>query len=122
MSRLFYDDEYQALRDVIEQGKGYDKSAGHLWPSMKPTSAYAKLKACTNEHGDQRLKFGEILELMRFNGRFDVLYFACDETLHSRPSPKAPQDEQAKLAIVIENAAGTLESALKALDRVRARQ
>jgi hypothetical protein len=116
---LFYDDEFHALRAAIEDGRGYKDTAMHLWPSMKPESAYAKLKAATNLHGDQRLKFGEIITVMRFNNRFDPLYYVCDETLHQRPVQKSPQDEQAKLALVIENAAGTLESALKALDRVR---
>lgn len=118
---LLYDDEYHALRVCIEQGRGYEKTAGHLWPLMKLSSAYAKLKACTNERGDQRLKFAEVLEVMRFNGMYDVLYYICDETLHNRPTQKAPQDEEAKLASVIENAAATMESAMRALERVRAR-
>jgi hypothetical protein len=119
--RLFYDDEFQALRDVVELGHGYPKTAGHLWPGMKPESAYAKLKACCNEHGDQRLKFREYIAVMIFNERFDVLYFASDECSHTRPIPRAPADEEAKLAQVIESAGDTLERALKALDNVRRR-
>lgn len=121
MSRLFYEDEFQALRDVIEQGKGYEKTAGHLWPGMKATSAYAKLKACTQEQGDQRLKFREVIATMVFNDRYDALFFMCDETLHARPVQKAPKDEEAKLASVIETAAGTLERAMQALNRLRVR-
>lgn len=119
---LLYDDEFHALRTCIEQGKGYEKTAAHLWPGMKLNSAYAKLKACTAEAGDQRLKFREIVELMRFNDMYDVLYYICDETLHNRPTQKKPEDEEAKLASVIDGAAATLESAMKALERVRVRQ
>lgn len=119
MGRLFYDDEFQALRDVIEQGQGYMKTAGHLWPGMKLDSAYAKLKACVNEKGDQRLKFREHIAVMRFNETFDLLYFICDECMHARPAPKAPADEEAKLAQVIEAAGGTLERALAALQTLR---
>jgi hypothetical protein len=119
MGRLFYDDEYQALRDVIEQGRGYKETAAHLWPGMKIESAYAKLKACSNEKGDQRLKFREYIAAMAFNGRFDVLYFVCDECMHTRPTPKAPADEEAKLAQIIESAGGTLERALAALQNLR---
>lgn len=122
MSRLFYDDEFQALRDVIEMGKGYQKTSGHLWPGMKPESAYAKLKACTQERGDQRLKFREIIAVMVFNGQFDALYFMCDETMHHRPQPKTPEDEEAKVVAVIDNAATTLSQALKALETMKNRQ
>jgi hypothetical protein len=121
VSRVFYDDEFASLREVIESGKGYEKSASHLWPGLKLASAYAKLKACVRDDGDQRLKFGEIIALMVFNGRFDALYYACDECMHNRPTAKAPADEEARLVTVIEGAAGTLESALKQLDRVRSR-
>lgn len=119
MGRLFYDDEFQALRDVIEQGAGYQKTAAHLWLGMKLDSAYSKLKACCNEKGDQRLKFREIIAVMRYNEHFDVLYFVCDECMHTRPTPKAPADEEAKLAQVIESAGGTLERALAALQALK---
>lgn len=119
---LLYDDDFHALRVCIEQGKGYEKTAAHLWPGMKLQSAYAKLKACSSERGDQRLKFREYVEVMRFNGMYDVLYYICDETLHNRPTQKKPEDEEAKIASVLESAAATMEGAMKALDRLRARQ
>lgn len=122
MSALFYDDEYHSIRTAIEEGKGYKETAMHLWTSMKPESAYARLKACTNGHGDQRLRFGEIVEVMRFNQRFDPLYYACDETLHHRPSTKSPEDEEAKLVSAIDGAASTLERAMKALELMRRRE
>lgn len=122
MSVLFYDDEFHAVRATIECGKGYQKTAGHLWPSMQATSAYAKLKACTSVHGDQRLKFGEIIEVMRFNQCFDPLYYICDETLHHRPAQKSPEDEEGKLAAVIEAAGSQLERAMKALESLRRRE
>jgi hypothetical protein len=122
MSALFYDDEYHPTRAAIEDGKGYQETAQRLWPSMKPESAYARLKACTNSQGDQRLRFGEIIEVMRFNQRFDPLYYACDEALHHRPAPKAPQDEEAKLVSAINGAADTLQRAMNALEALRRRE
>ena len=122
MTQLFYDDEFHPIRAAIEDGRGYKETAQHLWPSMKPESAYAKLKACTTQQGDQRLRFGEIVAIMRFNQRFDPLYFICDETLHHRPTPKSPEDEEAKLITVIEGAGTTLERALKALEGMRRRE
>lgn len=95
--RLFYDDEFEALRRMIEGGEGYKKTAAHLRPDLKPESAYAWLKACVSEQGDQRLKFGQIVEAMKFNRRYDPLFYACDETYHDRPAQRAPEDRQAKL-------------------------
>ena len=71
MGRLFYDDEFEAIRASIEGGKGYKAAATFLWPTMKPESAYARLKACTNTHGDQQLRFGEVVALMQI-GRAHV--------------------------------------------------
>jgi hypothetical protein len=122
VSSLFYDDEFHAIRAAIEEGKGYKETAMRLWPAMKPESAYAKLKASTHVQGDQKLRFGEIVEVMRFNERFDPLYFACDETLHHRPATKAPADEEAKLVIAIDGAATTIERAMKALEALRRRE
>lgn len=94
--KLFYDDEFEALRRMIESGEGYKKTASHLRPDLKPESAYAWLKACVSEQGDQRMKFGQIIEAMRFNRRYEPLYFACDETSHERPNRKEPADAQAQ--------------------------
>ena len=97
MHKLFYDDEFAALRDTIENGKGYKATAMHLWPAMRPESAYARLKVCCNERGDQHLRFGEVVRVMQFNERFDALYFICDEVGHDRPARRAPADKQAEL-------------------------
>ena len=97
MASLFYDDEFQALRSVIETGKGYKASACFLWPEMKPESAYAKLKSCTNPNGDQRLSGGQCIALSKFNDRDDWLAWACDEGGYERPKKASLQDKQAEL-------------------------
>ena len=97
MEKLFYDDEFAALRDVIEDGKGYKATAMHLWPSMKPESAYARLKVCCREHGDQHLRFGEVVRVMQFNDRFDALAYVCDECGFDRPVRRPVADKQAEL-------------------------
>jgi hypothetical protein len=95
---LLYDDEFHALRAMIEGGRGYKATAAHLWPAMKPESAYARLKACTNPGRDEKLSFGEIIQAAKFNERFDALYYFCAETLHAQPVHVAPDDAMAKLA------------------------
>lgn len=95
---LLYDDEFHALRAMIEGGRGYKATAAHLWPAMKPESAYARLKACTNAERDEKLAFGEIIQAAKFNDRFDALYYFAAETLHAQPARVAPEDAMAKLA------------------------
>lgn len=120
--KLFYDDEFDAIQQAISgSGKTFKEVAAHIFPDMKPDSAYARLKACCNPDGDQRLTFGQVIRLMNFCGRHDPLYHACDETLHARPDRKAPEDEAVKLAEVIGNAAHTMERAMKALDHLKVR-
>lgn len=120
--KLFYDDEFDAIQQAIsDSGKDFKIVAGHMFPDMKPESAYARLKACCSPTGDQRLTFGQVLRLMKFCECYDPLMHACDETLHARPDRKSPEDAEVKLVEVIGAAASTMERAMKALDHVRAR-
>jgi hypothetical protein len=119
---LFYDDEHHALRRVVEDGKGYKKSAAHLWPSMKVESAYSKLKHAVNGTNGESLKFGEIAELCTFNERYDGLYWLADRCMHKRPDPKIVTDEERRLVHVIESATDTMKHALRELERMRERE
>lgn len=120
--KLFYDDEFDAIsRAISESGKPFKVVAAHIFPDMKPDSAYARLKECTNAKGDQRLTFGQVVRLMNFCERYDPLMHACDETLHARPDRKAPEDEAVHLVEAINAAAYTMERAMKALDHIKAR-
>lgn len=119
-SKLFYDDEFEALQMMCaNSGKQLKEVAQHLWPDMKLESAYAKLKACLNPKGDENLKFSQVLELMRFTGCYDPLYYACDETMHARPDRKAPEDDVVKLSETIQSAADVLVKATAALERIQ---
>ena len=108
--KLYYEDGREALRHVIENGQGYKPTAHHLWPSMNPDSAYARLKACAKPDGDQKLEFDEILLVMAFNNRFDVLMHACDTCLHDRPPQRAPADRQAELIVQFNESVADLKS------------
>lgn len=120
--KLFYDDEFDAIQTVIgESGKPFKIVAAHIFPDMKPESAYARLKECTSPTGDQRLTFGQVVRLMRFCEAYDPLMYACDETLHARPARKAPADELVNLTEVIHGAADTMNRALKAIEHIQAR-
>lgn len=120
--RLFYDDEFDAIAAAIgASGKPFKLVAAHMFPDMKPESAYARLKDCCSATGTQRLTFGQVVRLMVFCEAYDPLMHACDETLHARPDRKAPEDESVKLAEVISHAASTIERASRALEHIKAR-
>lgn len=120
--KLFYDDEFGAIRQAIsDSGKPFKLVAAHMFPDMKPESAYAKLKRCTDSSGDERLTFGQVTRLMAYCECYDPLMYACDETLHARPDRKAPEDEAVKLVEAINSAANTMERAMKALDHIKGR-
>ncbi len=118
--RLFYDDEHEALAMMIGSSeKTFAECAHFLWPAMKPESAYAKLKRCVSVHGDEHLSFGQVVALMKFCGRYDPLYHACNMTLHARPDRKAPQDQEQRIVESIDHAAHTLQRAMQELQQFR---
>lgn len=120
--KLFYDDEFDAITTAIgDCGKPFKIVAAHMFPDMKPESAYARLKNCCSPTGTERLTFGQVIRLMVFCEAYDPLMHACDETLHARPDRKAPEDEAIKLAEVMNAAANTMERAMRAMEHLQAR-
>lgn len=120
-SRLFYEDEYDALQSMVgTSGKSIKECAAHLWPDMKPASAYAKFQDCLDRKGSEQFKFSQVIELMKFCGRYDPLMYQCDETLHARPDRKTAADETVKLAETINQAANIMSKAMAQLERLRA--
>ena len=121
--KLFYSDEFEALNAMIlSSDRSTKEVAMFLFPHHKPESAYARLKACLNPDKDERLTLGLIIAAMQFCNRFDPLFFACDETDHGRPEIKAPEDEEANLAMVISEAANVMDRALKKIDALQMRK
>lgn len=119
--KLFYEDEYEALSLMVSNSeRTHQELAYHLFPHMKPASAYARLKSCLNPEKDERLTFGQIIAAMKFCERYDPLMFACDETLHARPDRKSPADEEVKLVEAINGAASVMTKAMKQLEQLRA--
>lgn len=98
MSKLFYDDEFDALAQTITRSeKEFKQCAAFLFPHLKPESQYARLKACLNPEKGERLTLGQIIALCDFCKTYDALYFMCDELSHERPKEKNPADERDEL-------------------------
>lgn len=117
--QLFYESAMQAVtRAITESGRPMKQVATHLWPSKKPDTAYARLKACLNEDKDEKFSFEEIIEICRFCERFDPLYFFADECSHSRGEPRAPEDEKAQLQREFVTAARTVQNIATRLEKL----
>lgn len=119
---LFYEDWKASFRRAIEDsGKGWKEVAHHLRPDLKMDSAYAWLRACLRDDGDQKLDFGQGLALMRFCGQYDPLYHLCDETMHERPAVRAPEDEIAALQRAYIAAAGDMRQLVERIERAQSK-
>lgn len=122
MTRLFYEDEYDALAAMIgNSGKTVQECAHRIYPDMKPASAYAKLKSQLNPDGDEHLRFSQVLLLMQFCEAYDPLMYLCDELLHARPDRKEPDDEEVRIVEAINSAASVLNKAMKQLEILQSR-
>lgn len=118
--KLFYEDEYDALREAISSSdRSFKEVAQHLWPSKKADTAYARLKSCLNESKDEHLTFGEIVEICRYCDRFDPLFFMCQELSHEQPKPVTKQDELARLIAQYLEAKRTTDRVGPAIEKLR---
>lgn len=123
MPRTFYEDETEAVRAMIaDSGKTIKECALHLWgASMKPEVATAKLRAQLNHHNEgERLKFADVLALMKYCDAYDPLFYLCDETSHGTPPRLSTQDQQVELAETLRQAADMMARTMARLDRLQA--
>lgn len=122
MTREFYDDEYDAMAAMLgSSGRTVKEFACHLFPTLKPESAYAKLKDKLNPRGSEHMRLGELLALMRYCQSYEPLMHLCDETLHARPERKAPEAEQVRLVETISQATDALTRAMHQLEQLQER-
>lgn len=119
MNRLFYEDEFDALRAAIAaSGKSMKEVACHLFNHMKPESAYARLAACLNEEKDQRLTLGQVVALCRYCETADPLLWLADSLGYERPKPLVREDERVRLQREFVEATRVQQQILDRLERL----
>ena len=116
MTNRKFDDWYDSLHNAIVNGEGYKATASHLWPDHKLDTAYARLKACVNPEKTDKLDFGQVIEVCRFNDRFDPLYCFCDETHHKRPERSNTESERIEAMKQFTEATQILQKAMRNLN------
>lgn len=95
--RLFYDDVYQVLSEVVTR-VGPKEVAYRLWPTKK--NGYAWLRECLDPDKPGKLdpqEFIAILKMGREIGIHWAMEHICDESGYERALPKSPEDERADL-------------------------
>ena len=92
---LFHETPEDAMGAVISACGGFKRVAGLLWPTRKPESAYARLKACLDDSKDEKLTLSEVVEIARMGreaGAHAFLNYLCRELDYSPVKPIAPHD------------------------------
>ncbi|MGN7612833.1 hypothetical protein ACQZV8_12195 [Magnetococcales bacterium HHB-1] len=90
MIRSFYPSSYEDMRDAVDQSleRGLNNSrkqlAMILWPKSNRASS-----ALSEALKDNRLTALQIIEICKFTGRLDPLYFLCDQLGLGRPKSLA---------------------------------
>ena len=92
---LFYDSMEDAINSMVLNCElPFKTVATQMWPAKKMDTAYAQLKAVVNPDKPEKLDLDEIARLCKITGRYDALFYLCDETHHARPVLRAPEDER----------------------------
>jgi hypothetical protein len=121
--KLFFDDENDALRAAIISAGGYKYVASKLWPSRKPDSAYARLKACLDPEKHEKLEFAEMLQIARMareKGCHQFMQYLGTE-LGYQCTALDPQDEATQLRREVLDMGRELNSRLDRLEQIETR-
>jgi hypothetical protein len=62
---LFYETACDAIAACVVAAGGFKRVASTLWPSSKPESAYARLKACLDDGKAEKLTAEEIIGIAK---------------------------------------------------------
>jgi hypothetical protein len=123
-SKLFYDDDLDALKATVQALGGYKQIGPKLWPDQPPDAASRRLADCCNPGRADRLKPSQLLLIMRLGREANVHtlaeYFMA-EAGYDRPRPVAPADEAASLMRKLEDSLGMAAQLTQRLERLKER-
>lgn len=97
---LFYDDIYDALRDVVTALGGPKAVGVRLWPDKGVTMAHTALLNCLDRNRPEKMsttQFVMLLKLAREANCHVAMQYICQECGYSAPEPVEPENELARL-------------------------
>jgi hypothetical protein len=117
--KLFEDSLKDAIGTAIKAAGGFKTVAGVLWPTKKPDSAYARLKACVDEKKDEELTPDElsmIIKLAREQGDHSIMrYLGMEHSYEIKPI--SPEDEKTALQQSFVQAVKTVERIAERMEK-----
>lgn len=98
-SEMFDSAEEATSAAIANSDKEFKDVAAALYPSLKPQTAYAKLKDSLGRKGerDSTLSADEHCWIANYTQQFHYLHYIASRCHHSMPQPVAPHDELAEL-------------------------
>lgn len=104
---------------IIRSGKSFQEVAYTLFPSMKPDSAYARLKNALRPDTRELLTADMHIWIGNFVEQYDFLYYCAQQSHHSQPDPIKVEDEAALLMREYIEATKRMEEITKRQERLQ---
>lgn len=118
---LFYDDIYDAIRDVVQAAGGPKKVGLILWPDKSQQMAHTHLLNCLDRNRPEKLSPTQIVMLCKLGRDHDchvLMAYINAETGYTAPKPLEPDDERAVLQRQMIEATQVLKTSLDRLERL----
>jgi hypothetical protein len=100
--RLWHDSWEDAVGTAVQAAGGTKKVAELLWPTLKPETAYTRLKHCLDPDKADKLSLGEffmIARLARAAGEHSIArYFGHDAGYEFKPIADAENEKRVRKA------------------------
>lgn len=120
--QLWYDDIYEAAREVVKAGGGYKKLGKKFFPAKEEDSAANSLRDVLNANRREILDPEQLVLLLQIGrevGCHSLMHFICDRAVYERAAPVQVEAKEEQLVQAINHAAGALQSAMRELQSLR---
>lgn len=125
MEQLWYDDVYEAAREVVKAAGGYKKAGKRFFPAKQDEPAANALRDVLNPNRRETLDPEQMILLLQIGrevGCHALMHYLCDHAMYDRASPIQAEAKEEQLVQVLNKAASTMESAMRELQTLRTRQ
>jgi hypothetical protein len=120
---LFYDDIYDALRDVVTALGGPKAVGVRLWPDKGVTMAHTALLNCLDRNRPEKISTTQFVTLLKWAREANchaAMQYLCAECGYAA-TPIEPEDEHARLQREFIGAVNTLKTLAPKLEAAQAK-
>lgn len=97
---LFYDDIYDALKDVVTAAGGSKAVGTQIWPDKSVAMAHTAVLNCLDRNRPEKFSLTQLVMLLKIgreSGCHAAMNYLCSECGYTAPEPIEPEDELARL-------------------------